>query len=42
MKLEKLNMMFASGDMPDMVNAPYWGGTAGETAIIKKEVWKAV
>lgn len=33
---EKLNMMFASGDMPDMVNAPYWGGTAGETAIIKK------
>lgn len=33
---EKLNMMFASGDMPDMVNAPYWGGTAGETGIIKK------
>lgn len=33
---EKLNMMFASGDMPDMVNAPYWGGSAGETAIIKK------
>lgn len=33
---EKLNMMFASGDMPDMVNAPYWGGTAGSTAIIKK------
>lgn len=33
---EKLNMMFASGDMPDMVNAPYWGGTSGSTAIIKK------
>lgn len=33
---EKLNMMFASGDMPDMVNAPYWGGLSGETAIIKK------
>ncbi|MCR5755996.1 MAG: hypothetical protein K6G30_14445 [Acetatifactor sp.] len=33
---EKLNMMFASGDMPDMVNAPYWGGTAGETGVIKK------
>lgn len=33
---EKLNMMFASGEMPDMVNAPYWGGTAGETAVIKK------
>lgn len=25
---EKLNMMFASGDMPDMINAPYWGGAA--------------
>ena len=33
---EKLNMMFASGDMPDIVNAPYWGGTSGETGIIKK------
>ncbi|MGI6174064.1 MAG: hypothetical protein ACOYI8_09255 [Christensenellales bacterium] len=33
---EKLNMMFASGDMPDMVNAPYWGGTSGETGVIKK------
>ena len=33
---EKLNLMFASGDMPDMVNAPFWGGNSGETAIIKK------
>lgn len=33
---EKLNLMFASGDMPDIINAPYWGGTAGETAVIKK------
>lgn len=33
---EKLNQMFATGDMPDMVNAPYWGGTTGETTIIKK------
>lgn len=33
---EKLNMMFASGDMPDMVNAPYWGGSSGETGVIKK------
>lgn len=33
---EKLNMMFASGDMPDMVNVPYWGGTSGETLIVKK------
>jgi putative aldouronate transport system substrate-binding protein len=33
---EKLNMMFASGDMPDMINAPFWGGTSGETGVIKK------
>lgn len=33
---EQLNLMFASGDMPDIVNAPYWGGSVGETAIIKK------
>lgn len=33
---EKLNMIFSSGDMPDMVNAPYWGGTGGETGVIKK------
>lgn len=33
---EKLNLIFASGDMPDMINAPYWGGSAGETEVIKK------
>lgn len=33
---EKLNLMFASGDMPDIINTPYWGGTGGETAVIKK------
>lgn len=33
---EKLNLIFASGDMPDMINAPYWGGDGGETAVIKK------
>lgn len=33
---EKLNLMFASGEMPDIVNAPYWGGTEGATAVIKK------
>ncbi|GHT95369.1 ABC transporter [Spirochaetia bacterium] len=33
---EKLNLMFASGDMPDIVNAPFWGGNGGETAVIKK------
>jgi putative aldouronate transport system substrate-binding protein len=33
---EKLNLMFASGDMPDIVNAPFWGGNGGETGVIKR------
>jgi putative aldouronate transport system substrate-binding protein len=33
---EKLNMMFASGDVPDLVNAPYWGTDGGEGMAIKK------
>ena len=33
---EKLNVMFASGDMPDLVSAPFWGGSDGSTLIIKK------
>lgn len=33
---EKLNLVFASGDMPDMINAPFWGGDGGETAVLKK------
>lgn len=33
---EKLNLMFASGEMPDMVAAPYWGGSEGATTVIKK------
>jgi putative aldouronate transport system substrate-binding protein len=35
-EVEKLNLLFASGDMPDIINAPYWGGDAGETQVIKK------
>jgi putative aldouronate transport system substrate-binding protein len=35
-EMEKLNLMFASGDMPDIVNAPFWGGNSGETGVIKK------
>ena len=35
-EVEKLNLLFASGDMPDMINAPFWGGNTGETAVIKK------
>lgn len=33
---EKLNMIFASGDMPDFVEAPYWGGNSDTTGTIKK------
>lgn len=33
---ERLNLMFSSGNMPDIVNAPYWGGTNPETVAIKK------
>jgi putative aldouronate transport system substrate-binding protein len=32
---ERLNLMFASGDMPDIVNAAFWGGGSAETVIIK-------
>lgn len=35
-EVEKLNLMFASGEMPDMINAPYWGGADGCTTVIKK------
>lgn len=35
-EVEKLNLLFASGDMPDMINCPYWGGDSGETAVVKK------
>lgn len=33
---EKLNLVFASGDTPDIINAPFWSGGGGTTAIIKK------
>lgn len=33
---EKLNLMFASGDMPDIINAPYWGGAEACTSTIRK------
>ena len=40
---EKLNMMFASGDMPDMINAPSWGGaTPVRLQSSKRLVQKAV
>ena len=35
---ERLNMMFASMDFPDVFNAPYWGGQGGETGVIKRAI----
>jgi putative aldouronate transport system substrate-binding protein len=33
---EKLNLLFASGDMPDIINGPFWGGSDTCTTIFKK------
>lgn len=33
---EKLNMIFASGTVPDIVSAPFWSSTSGEGQVIKK------
>lgn len=33
---EKLNLIFATGDMPDIINGPFWGGTDGSTVAFKK------
>lgn len=34
---EKLNMMFAAGDVQyDLIFAPYWGGDGGECGVIKR------
>ncbi|NLG24208.1 MAG: ABC transporter substrate-binding protein, partial [Clostridiales bacterium] len=33
---EKLNTMFASGLVPDLVSAPYWSTTGGEGKVIKE------
>lgn len=35
-EVEKLNTIFASGTVPDMVNAPFWSTTGGEGQVIKK------
>lgn len=35
-EVEKLNLMFASGTLPDFVNAPYWNSTGGEGKVIRK------
>ncbi|MDR1600371.1 MAG: hypothetical protein LBS11_10970 [Oscillospiraceae bacterium] len=33
---EKLNMVFASGDMPDAMDAAFWQSPSGENTVIKK------
>lgn len=33
---EKLNMIFASGELPDIINAPYWSSESGEGKVIVK------
>lgn len=33
-ELEALNLMFASGEIPDLVNAPFWSNTSGEGLVI--------
>jgi ABC-type sugar transport system, periplasmic component len=33
---EKLNIIFASGEMPDIINAPYWGSNDSSTVVIKR------
>jgi putative aldouronate transport system substrate-binding protein len=35
-EVEKLNTMFASGVVPDIVNAPFWSTTGGEGQVLKK------
>jgi len=33
---EKLNLVFASGDMPDFIDCAYWPSPSGENTVIKK------
>ncbi|WP_214626801.1 extracellular solute-binding protein [Paenibacillus agaridevorans] len=35
-EIERLNLLFATNNMPDMVMAPYWGGQDVHTVAIKK------
>ncbi len=35
-EVEKLNTIFASDTVPDLVNAPFWSTTTGEGQVIKK------
>ncbi|MCL2058968.1 MAG: hypothetical protein FWH01_07905 [Oscillospiraceae bacterium] len=33
---EKLTLTFASGNLPDAIDFPLWGGYSGETGVVKK------
>lgn len=33
---EKLNILFASGEMPDLISSPMWGGGDAATLVLKK------
>jgi putative aldouronate transport system substrate-binding protein len=35
-EIEKLNVLFTSGDMPDLISAPFWGGNDAATQLIKR------
>ena len=35
-EIERLNLMFASGDTPDIISAANWGGMSGETQVLQR------
>ena len=35
-EMERLNLAFSTGDIPDIISAPFWGGHDGHTVAIKK------
>lgn len=35
-EIERLNLAFATGDVPDLVSAPFWAAHDGHTLVIKK------
>ena len=37
-EVEKLNMVFASGEIPTMVNCAWWGGSSGESTAVQKAI----
>jgi putative aldouronate transport system substrate-binding protein len=35
-EVERLNLMFASGDTPDIISCANWGGLSGETQVLQR------